>query len=299
VITEISRFERKNELDDDESVDGAQLENYRGTGLPPITTPRMSQADPASPFGSHQELLTGRLIPVLSTNPITGLLCNVPLYVFYETFRQVFAQNTRLRKQSSIRSDAGHAAKRAEAFRLTLPDFLEMVRLLVPDAKVSEEYAKRMLIPFSTASIGQYNAALRVPFTAVFSYLAQCFGNATVERNVKFLFKVLDQKHRGYLPSQVLTGRVLRAWAENRVMGGAITYWRILCKAFDDIGEIDPRLLENPGQVTKDELRLVAYCSKTLTEAFLNDLECELTAAPRRHAATGAAADLTAGRFFK
>ncbi|CUG85690.1 Hypothetical protein, putative [Bodo saltans] len=248
---------------------GSIEEHGNGTALPP------------------QEYLPGKRVPVVSSNPITGILCNVPLHKVFGVYRDHFLRTVRQRRVSQTMAHGASAVVSAapskkEPMRINVDDFMHMLHSLLPAqaaACVSREYAKRMLEPFGTP--GPYGAPSKIPFPIVFSYLCKCYGHNIVEKNVRFLSKCLDPKNKGGIPYSVLTGRVVRAWAENRVIGGAIYGWRALASALEAAGDIDIRLLEDASLITKDELRMIAYTTEQLTEAMMTDLECDITTAPR------------------
>jgi hypothetical protein len=233
-----------------------------------------------------QEYLPGKRVPVVSSNPITGILCNVPLHKVFGTYRDHFVRTVRQRRVSQTMAHGASAVVSApskkEPMRINVDDFMHILHSLLPTeaaACVSREYAKRMLEPFGTP--GPYGAPPKIPFPTVFSYLCKCYGHSIVEKNVRFLTKCLDPKSKGGIPYSVFTGRVVRAWAENRVIGGAIYGWRALASALEAAGDIDARLLEDASVITKDELRMIAYTTEQLTEAMMTDLECDITTAPR------------------
>lgn len=263
-------------------------------GAPPLSGAQASggatERAATPPLQPPQESIPGKRIPVVSSNPITGLFCNIPLHRVFSAYRDQFVIGVRNRRgsQSVIGGGGGsltiHAQPRKkEPLRLTVEDFVQMLKTLLPDQNPSElislNYARRMIEPFGT--VQPYGGPPRVAFPTVFSYLCKCYGHPAIERNVRFLFRVLDAKGRGYIPYSVITGRVVRAWAENRVIGGAIYAWRAFAAALDAAGDVDVRLLENPAQIARDELRMLAYTTKELTEALSQDLECEITSAPR------------------
>lgn len=242
-----------------------------------------------------QETTVGKRIPVVSSNPITGLLCNVPLHRIFAAYRDQFVKAVRARRASqSVLGGGGVSAlatatapSRREPLRLTLDDFREMLRALIPDESelLSDGYLRRILEPFATVSAGgggTYGGGPKVLFPVVFSYLCKCYGHPQVERNIKFILRALDTKGRGWVPYSVLVGRVVRAWAENRVVGGAIFAWRAFAAALEAAGDVDVRLLENTAQISKDELRIIAYTTPELTETLSTmDLECDVTSTPR------------------
>jgi hypothetical protein len=220
--------------------------------------------------------LPGRLVPLISNNPLSGLLCNVPTYDFYKAFKTVSAKH---RAKSLFAFNTGGSQKR-EPLKMSLEDFETMLKSLVPQVSLSAGYLEHMLEPFEISQV--YGTSHRVVnFVDVFSFLARCSGSATIEANLSFFMKALDPTKRGYLPTPLLCGRLLRSWCENRVVGGALLNWRKLCRAFDVYGDIDTKLLESAAVVTHNELRVIVASNKELIEAFSAELECQLTPGPR------------------
>ena len=262
---ELSKFEKRNGCDE--------------------LTLTLAEAQQGGTAVIDQQPLPGKLIPLISSNPITGLLCNIPLYEFYRTFKEV---SSRQRAKSLFRgfnsSSSSSNYNKREPLKLSVVDFDTMLKILVPEAALSTAYLERMLEPFELTQV--YGTTHRVVnFVDVFSYLARCTGSAVVEHNLNFFLKALDPTKRGYLPTPLLSGRLLRSWTENRVVGGALLVWRKVCRAFEAYGDVETRLLESSAIVTLDELRVIVASSKELTEAFSVDLECQLTPGPRYVAA--------------
>lgn len=235
---------------------------------------------PDQPGLQPQESIPGNLVPVVSSNPITGLLCGVPLHRVFAAYKEQFIKNTRMHRASNaaLQGGANTVAKR-EPLRITADDLLVMLKSLVPQTEISKKYARRILDPFGAPS--PYGGSPKVFFVHVFSYLAKCYGHPVIEQNIRFLFKCLDPRNKGFIPLAVLTGRVIKAWSENRVMGGAVLRWRALSHALEVSGEFDTRLLATPTEVRRDELRVLIYTTQELTDALSQDLECELTTTPR------------------
>jgi hypothetical protein len=213
-------------------------------------------------------------------NPLAGLLSCLELHEINQRYQQFL-----LRLDAAGRAPPPDRAAQPTApaplstgvtvlrVGLTVHDFHALLNALVPHVDVSPAYAQRMFEPFAISSHPP-----RAPFAAIFGFLCRKNGSTVVDRNMRFFLQCLDDRHVGRLTGRILSHGIIRAWAENRVIGTAIFAWRRVAEAFE---AARPAAWTNETLLSPDDLRAAVYGSKQLHEAFLEPLECVLTDAPR------------------
>jgi hypothetical protein len=218
-------------------------------------------------------------------NPLAGLLAGSELHAIYAGYERFLSSLESVARLPPLdRSTQPTAAAAADETALSPPgtvrraglslnDFRALLRSIVPHVSISTPYAERMFDPFA-----QPSAPPRAMFSAIFAFLCRQNGSSAVERNVRFFLKSMDERGGGWLPAKVLTGPVIRAWAENRVIGKALYAWRAVAAGFD---AGPPSVWDSDEQINLDSLRAAVYASAQLFAAFQHQLECVLTDAPR------------------
>lgn len=248
VKDDVQHFEQRHPaLDDDDEAPAH---------IPAAAVRRRSQAKlrrrPLSPGQNDGPGEAAAAVPVV--NPISGLLCCVALHEVFATYRMLTVPAPSITKHG-----------------MSVDDFHELLTLCVPGVSLSRAYVLRMFEPFAGTSMPP-----RAQFRDVFAFLSKTNGSATVERNTKFMFKCLDEKGTGRLSPRLFTSTIVRAWAENRVIGKAIYSWRSVAEAMAQ----DPMQI-TVNSVTLEDFRELVYSSAILTAAFQEPLECAVTDAPR------------------
>ena len=200
---------------------------------------RISPEYPSGAAGSTMSSavdLSVPMLPALGRNPICGLLCGVSFTAIVTAAENLFARRPATR-----------------SLGLTLDDFRQLLDGLVPGAAtISTPYLKKMFDPFVPP--GTNAVPLRTPFSSIFSYLCRFNGRSDVERNLRIFFAFLDEARKGVIPLAALRESVIVAWAQNRVIGRALSHWIQVGKAFGEgkiVGSGGPPPSESNGHGSK------------------------------------------------
>ena len=265
------------------------------------TTEQQPPSPPVQPL-SPAPPVSG-ILPIVAENPLTGLLCGVPLHRITATYKDLFDKSVLppdpIPKQTKVR----RLRERLEPTpkptpvnkMLTFEDFKVLLHTLVPSLSLSDQYTMKLFMPFVPPN--QVTLPRKIYFSSIMRYLAK-HSDPTVEHSIRFFFECFDDRRVGYISAKVLSGPLIRAWAENRVVGVAVYNWRGLALAFErappqlrpeDSSTLNTSSKSSFDEVTGepnvylslDDFRVVVHSSPVLVAAFSQPLECVLTDAPR------------------